>query len=67
MALLLETHQIVVSLIGATSTEQGLEVHCCLDETLYQKGRKITDAQMEQINLKRNSFHGEWNYEIEPN
>lgn len=62
----LESHQVVVSLVSSTRTEQGLEVHCRLDENEYMKGRKITDAEMSTIKLKRNSFHGDWNYEIAP-
>lgn len=63
----LETHQVVVSLVSSTKSAQGLEVHCSLDKTQYQTGIKITNTQLEQVNLKRNKFHGDWNYEIRPN
>jgi transposase len=62
----LETVEIVVNLIGATRTNTGLEVHCWLDEDHYDKGRKVTDAEMQELFIKYNSFHGEWNYEIHP-
>lgn len=62
----LETHQVVVNLIGATRTEQGLEVHSSLDQGIYQTGRKVTDEEINTIRLTRNLFHGEWNYEIRP-
>ena len=62
----LETLEIVVSLIGSTTTKQGLEVHAWLDGRTYQKGRKVDDADFEEIHIKRNDFHGEWNYEIHP-
>jgi Rhodopirellula transposase DDE domain len=62
----LETVEIVVRLIGSTRTETGLEVHCWLDEDQYDKGRKVTDAEMEELLIKPNAFHGEWNYEIQP-
>src|SRR5690606_10948773 len=62
----LESHQVVVNLIGSTQTKEGLDVHCRLDEKDYPKGRKISDAQMENIKLKRNTFHGDWNYTITP-
>jgi transposase len=62
----LETHQIVVNLVSSTQTNEGLEVHCWLDESEYQTGRKITDREMESVHIKRNKFHGEWNYEILP-
>lgn len=62
----LESHQVVVSLVGSTRTEEGLEVHCRVDENDYPKGRKISDAEMANIKIKRNAFHGDWNYEIKP-
>jgi hypothetical protein len=62
----LESYQVVVSLVSSTRTAEGLEVHCRLDENDYPKGRKITDAEMAEINIKRNAFHGDWNYEIRP-
>jgi transposase len=62
----LETHQVVVNLVSSTRTSQGLEVHCRLDANDYQKGRKISDSQMAELNIKCNAFHGDWNYEIKP-
>jgi hypothetical protein len=62
----LETLEIVVQSIGATTTETGLEVHAWLDESTYQKGRKVSDDELKACNIKRNKFHGEWNYEIHP-
>lgn len=63
----LETHQVVISLVSSTKTSEGLEVHCGLDKTQYQTGIKITDAELDQLNIKRNKFHGDWNYEIRSN
>jgi transposase len=62
----LETLEIVVKLIGATRTTTGLEVHCWIDEDEYDKGRKVTNAEMHELSIKRAAFHGEWNYEIHP-
>lgn len=62
----LETHEVVVNLINATRTDEGLEVHCWLDNDNYYTGRKVTDAEMSTILMKPNKFHGEWNYEIRP-
>jgi hypothetical protein len=62
----LETLEIVIQSIGATTTATGLEVHAWLDEGTYHKGRKVSDEELEACNIKRNSFHGEWNYEIHP-
>lgn len=62
----LETLEVVVESIGATTTATGLEVHAWLDETTYAKGRKVTDAELAECVIKRHEFHGEWNYEIHP-
>ncbi len=62
----LETLEIVVNLISATTTEEGLEVHAWLDERKYEKGREVSDADLAEVYIKRNKFHGDWNYEIHP-
>lgn len=61
-----ETHEVVVNLIGATKTKEGLEVHAWLDESLYEKSTIISDDLLAEIQIKRNTFHGEWNYQILP-
>ena len=63
----LVSHQVIVQLIGSTTTDTGLEVRCEIDGNLYPKGIKVTDKEMEAINIARNEFHGEWNYIISPN
>ena len=63
----LETMEIVVSLIGSTQTKEGLEVHAWLDEAHYQKAKTITDTQLSEVCIRRDTFHGEWNYQILPN
>jgi hypothetical protein len=60
------SHEVIVQLIGATSTSTGLDVQCRLDENDYPKGIKVSDAEMNAINIDRDSFHGEWNYTISP-
>jgi transposase len=62
----LESYEIVVSLIGRTRTDGGLEVHATLDENEYPKGIKVSDEQFSSINLKPCKFHGDWNYVIAP-
>jgi Rhodopirellula transposase DDE domain len=62
----LETLEIVVESIGATTTDAGLEVHAWLDEGTYEKGRKVSDQELADCNIKRCQYHGEWNYEIHP-
>lgn len=60
----LESHEVIINLIGSTTTKKGLNIRCELDTNKYEKGIKIDDEQMERINIIRNNFHGEWNYTI---
>lgn len=60
------THQVIVSLISATTTKTGLRVRSRLDERVYPKGRRISDKQLATVNLHPHVFHGEWNYTIHP-
>jgi hypothetical protein len=63
----LVSHQVVVNLIAATTTRQGLHVGAELDKRPYPLGIKVTDDQMATLNLQRADFHGDWNYTIRPN
>jgi len=58
--------QVIVSLIAGTTTRKGLKVHAEIDNGRYPAGVKVPDAEMAAIQLKRDDFHGEWNYEISP-
>jgi hypothetical protein len=62
----LESHATIVKLIASTTTATGLKVYCELDQQPYEKGVKVTDEQMDEINIKRHEFHGDWNYTIRP-
>jgi hypothetical protein len=56
----------VVELIGATTTKAGLKVECALDTRTYEKGIKVSDAQMQSLDITGDTFHPEWNYTIRP-
>ena len=60
------SHEVVINLIGSTKTKTGLNIKCTLDVNKYKKGIKISDEQMEKINITRNDFCGNWNYTIKP-
>ena len=63
----LETLEIVVNLISGTTTETGLEVHAWLDTKAYETKKEVSDMELSDVNIIRNAFHGEWNYEVRPN
>lgn len=56
----------IVELIGATTTKAGLKVECALDTRTYQKGIKVSAAEMAKLNIAGDDFHPEWNYTIKP-
>jgi hypothetical protein len=58
---------VIVNLISATRTRTGLRVRCEIDSRSYPKGTKVTDEQLSTIQIRRESFHGDWNYTILPN
>jgi len=60
------THQVIVQLTASTTTQTGLTVQCRLHENTYEKGTKVSDAQMDSLNITLADFHGEWNYTIAP-
>jgi len=62
----LRSFQTIVSLIAATRTSTGLKVHAELNTESYAAGIKVSDQALAQINIQRDKFHGDWNYEIRP-
>jgi transposase len=62
----LVSHEVVVNLIGATTTRTGLRVRSELDTNQYPTGRTVSDDQLETISLRRDPFHGDWNYSLLP-
>jgi hypothetical protein len=63
----LVSHQVIIQLIGATTTDTGLTVTCDIDRSLYPRGIKVSNAEMAESNIEHHAFHGEWNYTIRPN
>jgi hypothetical protein len=62
----LSDYETVVHLIVRTTTAKGLTVTCRLDRRRYATGRTVTKAEMAQVTLHPQRFHGEWNYAIRP-
>jgi len=58
--------EIIVNLIANTTTSKGLKINVKADENQYEKGIKITDEELKEINLTNKDFKGNWNYKITP-
>lgn len=63
----LTSHDIMVNLIGATKTKTGLKVKAKIDKRKYPTGIKVSDQELEKINIVKHNFHGDWNYTISKN
>ena len=63
----LQTYEIILGLIGGTTTKTGLRVTAELDTGTYELHKRPTDAQIQSIKIKKHQFHPEWNYSIYPN
>ena len=56
----------VVELIASTTTKTGLKIESAIDPRTYEKGIKVSDAEMERLEIHGDAFHPEWNYTITP-
>lgn len=57
---------VVVNLIAHTTTSKGLHIKASLDTQSYPLGIKVTNEELNSVNITPNQFHGEWNYTINP-
>jgi hypothetical protein len=62
----LVSHDVVVNLIGSTTTTTGLRVRAALDPTRYPTKQVVSDDAFARVQLHPAPFHGEWNYAIQP-
>jgi len=62
----LVSHQVIIDLIAATTTITGLTVKSKIDTNTYERGLKVSDQQMAELHLRREKFHGDWNYRLLP-
>jgi len=60
----LESYESVVSLIGSTKTSKGLSVDAALDDSVYQRGIKVSDRELGELPIYPHLFHGDWNYTV---
>jgi Rhodopirellula transposase. len=55
----LTDHEVIVNLIGNTTTAAGLTIQAALDQGTYPTGIKVTEQQMQELNLHPADFHGQ--------
>jgi hypothetical protein len=62
----LVSHEVVVNLIGSTTTRAGLQIRAVLDSAPYPTKKQVSDDELAAVQISLDSFHGEWNYSIHP-
>jgi transposase len=62
----LVSHEVIINLIAATTTQTGLKIQAELDTSRYPTGVKVSDEELAMVNLQPDAFHGDWNYRIVP-
>jgi hypothetical protein len=62
----LESREVIINLIAATTTNTGLKIYAQLDDRDYPKGIEVSDEQLAAVSITRHAFHGEWNYGVRP-
>ena len=62
----LKNNETILKYISTTKTQTGLKVNADIDETVYEKGIKISDNEMNRINIKYHEVLPQWNYTIQP-
>jgi hypothetical protein len=62
----LVSRAVVVNLIAHTTTSKGLHIEASLDTESYPLGIKVSDEELDSVNITPDQFHGEWNYTIRP-
>ena len=62
----LRSLDIMLKYIRGTTTQTGLTVRAaCLDGT-FEKGQKVPDNHMQQLNIEQHSVCSQWNSTIHP-
>ena len=62
----LVSHEVIVSLIGKTTTQTGLQIQAALDTNRYPLKQRVSDQEFARLRLELASFHPEWNYTLHP-
>jgi len=60
------SHEVMVALIGSTTTQEGLRIEAAVDRGSYPTKLKVSNAEMAALEIEKAAFHGNWNYTIKP-
>jgi hypothetical protein len=57
---------VIINLIGNTSSRSGLKVYATEDDNKYQTKRKVSDDEWKELNICTKDILEKWNYTIKP-
>lgn len=56
----------MLAFIRGTMTSTGLKVEARLDQGVYRKGRKVTERELNELQLTEHDVCPRWNYTLAP-
>src|SRR5262249_9714725 len=62
----LVSHEVIIQLIGATTTTTGLTIRAGLDKKRYPTGVTVSRTELRHMRIDPATFHGDWNYVVNP-
>jgi len=62
----LDSYETTLKYLRTTTTSTGLRVRALLVRRTYQKGKKVSDAQMNKLPINKHDVHPQWNYTLSP-
>jgi hypothetical protein len=62
----LDSYETILNHIQTTTTSTGLRITAHLIEKTYEKGIKISDAQMRELSITKDGLLPKWNYTLRP-
>ena len=62
----LRSLEIMLNYICGTTTQTGLTVQAAMLDGTFEKGQKVSDDQMQQLNIEHQGVCRQWNYTIHP-
>ena len=60
----LRNYEMILNLIEGTKTKKGLKIKAKIDKRIYEIGKKVSETELEKINLLNHKINPQWNYTI---
>jgi len=57
-------YEMIINLIEGTRTKKGLKIKAKMDKNIYELGKKVSEKDMEKINILEHKINSKWNYTL---